>query len=73
MRAWSSKVTYDGKEFNVSTVTREYVTAEGRTSGLETLVFKDPTGDVLLQAGGLDDHQKICRKLLSTGELPEDL
>ncbi len=74
---WKSKVTYRDKTFIVSTIRRRYVTAEGESTGVETMVFRTledghSMGEAIHQAGGLNDHQEICRSLLSTGTLPEE-
>lgn len=74
---WKSEVTYKGETFIVSTISRRYVTAEGESTGLETLVLRtlEPDhimGENIHQAGGLNDHQAICRSLLSTGTLPKE-
>lgn len=74
---WSSYVTFRDTTYIVSTIRRKYVTAEGESTGLETMVFRTledghSMGELIHQAGGILDHQTICRSLLSTGTLPEE-
>ena len=74
---WKSEVAYRGETFIVSTIRRRYVTAEGESTGVETMVFRTledghSMGALIHQAGGILDHQEICRSLLSTGTLPEE-
>lgn len=71
---WQSFVWYDSKLYLVSTIEREFETYEGVVTGLETLVFRcDPQTrlrhpGMIFQAGGLNDHQEICRKIIASGE-----
>ena len=75
-RIWKSYVWYEDKCFFVSTISRDFDTYEGVIRGEETLVWeydwsKDERGKWVYQAGGVRDHQAICRCLINTGTIPE--
>jgi len=72
---WTSYVWHGDQCFFVSTIRRNYDTYAGTIRGLETIVWeydweKREMGAMLHQAGGIEDHQKICRSLISTGGFP---
>jgi hypothetical protein len=76
-RVWKSYVWYNGNCFFVSTIERTFDTCEGSIRGLETLVWiydwdKNERGKMIHQAGGIVDHQEICRHLISDGTIAEN-
>lgn len=65
-----SYVWYRDKCFFVSTIERNYDTYEGTIRGFETLVWdydwvNTKRGELIYQAGGIQDHQQICRYVYS--------
>ena len=76
-RVWKSYVWHDEKCFFVSTIERDYDTYEGTMRGQETLVWEydwetNKRGELLHQAGGVGDHQQICRCLIAEGLFPNE-
>lgn len=74
---WKSYVWHNGKCFFVSTIFRNFVVCGVRTPGEETIVWeydyeKRERGEMLYQAGGIHDHQQICRCLIVEGLLPKE-
>jgi hypothetical protein len=74
---WKSFVFHKDKCFFVSTIERIFDLYCGETRGLETMVwdYDWPTarrGDLLHQAGGVVDHQQICRCLIAEGLFPNE-
>ena len=73
---WKSFVWHEGRCFFVSTIERDYSTCEGRTRGLETLVWNydwtenKKVGYPIHHAGGIVNHIAICRSLIATGKTP---
>lgn len=70
---WKSYVWFNDKCFLVSTIERPFYTYEGTFQGYETLVWeyhyqKKKLGNLIYQAGGLNDHQNICRNLIAFGK-----
>jgi len=73
-RVWKSYVWHDDKCFFISTINRDYDTYEGVMRGGETLVWEydwetDKRGAMIYQAGGVLDHQAICRCLINDGTI----
>ncbi len=76
-QVWKSYVWYEGKCFFVSTIERDFDTYEGTFRGKETITWefdwdKQKRGELVHQAGGILDHQNICRALLATGKFPKE-
>lgn len=76
-RVWKSYVWHKDKCFFVSTITRNYDTHAGTVRGDETIVWaydwkKAERGKLLHQAGGVHDHQQICRCLIAEGLFPNE-
>lgn len=74
---WKSYVWHKGKCFFVSTIERTYDTYGGSTRGYETIAWaydwkKAERGEMLHQAGGVHDHQQICRCLIAEGLFPDE-
>ena len=74
---WKSYVWHKDKCFFVSTIERTYDTYAGTTRGHETIVWsydwkKYERGEMLHQAGGVHDHQQICRCLIAEGLFPDE-
>lgn len=74
---WKSYVFYKGKCVFVSTIKRDYETCQGRVRGFETIVWeydyeKAERGDIIHQAGGITDHQRICRCFIAEGVMPDE-
>ena len=74
---WKSYVWHGDKCFFVSTIERDYDLDCGRTRGLETLVWEynwdmHERGDIIHQAGGMSDHQRICRSIIAEGDVPDE-
>lgn len=72
----SSSVWHEGERFLVSTIERDFDTYQGTVRGKETLVWKcDATGlrvgMFIFQGEGLNDHFRVCRELVLTGEIKE--
>ena len=68
---------FKDKAFFVSTIERTFDVYCGSVRGLETLVWewdKDTRerGELVHQAGGLSDHEEICRSVIKTGEIPQE-
>ena len=75
-KVWQSYVWHEDKCFFVSTIERDYDTYEGTTRGEETLVWdwnyeSRIRGKLLYQAGGVLDHQAICRCIINDGVIPD--
>ena len=75
-RVWKSYVWHEDKCFFVSTTTRTFDTYCGSIRGEETLVWEynwetTKRGELLYQAGGVLDHQAICRCIINDGIIPE--
>jgi len=74
---WKSYVWHGSTCFYVSTIERTYDTYEETSRGYETIVWEydwanSKRGNILLyQAGGIVDHQQICRCLIAEGALPD--
>ena len=69
---WQSYVWYEDKCFFVSTIERNFDTYEGTMRGMETLVWEydfetRKRGKIIYQAGGVHDHQSVCRCLIAIG------
>ena len=76
-QVWKSYVWHKGKCFFVSTIERDFNTYEGTFRGKETITWEfdwesSKRGELVHQAGGILDHQNICRSLLATGEFPQE-
>ncbi len=77
-RVWQSYVWHGEKCFFVSTINRNYdCAAVGTTRGAETLVWEcDPNtrvrGQQIGHMGSVRDHQRICRCLISEGEMLDE-
>ena len=76
-QVWKSFVWHEGKCFLVSTIERDFDTYEGTFRGKETITWEydwesGKRGELVHQAGGILDHQDICRSLLATGEFPKE-
>jgi hypothetical protein len=74
---WKSHVFFKEKCYFVSTIERSYHTYVGASRGLETIVWeydwdKRERGRLVYQAGGVADHQAICRCLIAEGVLPDE-
>ena len=72
-----SYVFFEDKAFFVSTIERTFEVYGGSVRGLETLVWEwdadtRERGDLVHQAGGLSDHEEICRSVIKTGEMPQE-
>ncbi len=73
---WQSYVWYHDKPFFVSTIWRDFHAPAGTIRAMETLVWEydwiaRQRGKLIHQAGGLVDHQSICRSLIADGKPPE--
>lgn len=76
-RVWKSYVWHGQKCFFVSTIERDFDVATGTVRGQETLVWEydyesATRGALLHQAGGVHDHQQICRSLIAEGLFPNE-
>jgi len=76
-RVWKSYVWHDMQCWFVSTIKRDYETCEGIIRGTETLVWQynwetQERGKIVMQAGGVQDHQQICRCLIAEGVVPDE-
>jgi len=76
-RLWKSYVWHGDKCFFVSTITRTYDVQNAIMRGQETIVWeynwdKAERGEMLHQAGGVVDHQQICRCLIAEGLFPDE-
>jgi hypothetical protein len=74
---WKSYVWHKDRCFFVSTIERTYDAYAGSMRGHETLVWahdwkKAERGEMLHQAGGVNDHQQICRCLIAEGLFPDE-
>lgn len=74
---WKSYVWHKGDCFFISTIERTFDTFEGSIRGLETLVWKydwekRERGTLVHQAGGILDHERICRCLIAEGLFPDE-
>ena len=74
---WKSYVWHDKQCFFVSTIERTYSTCAGLTRGYETLVWEfdwdnNKRGKWIHQAGGIAEHQQICRCLIAEGVVPDE-
>lgn len=74
---WKSYVWHRDKCFFVSTIERNYDTYEGTIRGFETLVWdydwvNTKRGELIYQAGGIQDHQQICRSFIAEGMPPDE-
>lgn len=75
---WKSYVWCKDKCFFVSTIERDYSgAAMGTVRGQETIVWeydwaKSERGSMLGVFGSVQDHQQICRGLISDGALALD-
>jgi molybdopterin synthase catalytic subunit len=70
---WKSHVWHNSKCWFVSTIERTYDTAVGSLRGKETIVWeydwdKAERGAMVIQAGGVRDHQEICLALINEGK-----
>lgn len=68
---------HNGKCWFVSTITRDYDLCVGTIRGQETLVWeydfdKSERGNLIHQAGNIQDHFDICRSLCNYGQLPKE-
>ncbi len=74
---WKSYVWHGDKCFFVSTIERTFDTYDGEIRGLETLVWEydwtaGKRGALVHQAGGIVEHQQICRCLIAEGLFPNE-
>lgn len=74
---WQSYVWHEGKCFFVSTIERNFDTCEGTMRGMETLVWQynfeaKEREEIIYQAGGVHDHQNVCRCLIALGVVPDE-
>jgi hypothetical protein len=74
---WNTYVWHEGQCYFVSTIERTYDTFGGTVRGHETIVWeydwdKLVRGKMIGQAGGVLDHQRICRCLVAEGLIPDE-
>ena len=77
-KVWKSYVWHGDACFFVSTIVRSYSNPfMGEIRGFETIVWRfdwdaNERLDLLHQAAGVSDHQRICRCIIAFGEFPDE-
>jgi len=77
MPIWKSYCFRAGKCWFVSTIERTFDTQIGTVRGQETIVWEYDWNrrerlEMVHQASGIADHQRICRCLIAEGLIPDE-